>query len=262
MDLATIIGLAMAVGSVFGGFLIEGGHMSAIVQPTACLIVVGGTIGALFVQFPMDFMKKAVAGSKQIFLPHKHDLVQLVKDIVGFAQKARREGVVALEAEANATADPFLKKALTLAVDGTESRIIRDAMEIELQILGEEGEAGAKVYEAGGGYAPTVGILGAVLGLIHVMENLSDPAKLGAGIAVAFVATVYGVFLANVVFLPIGNKLKIRHGEEMIKYELILSGIIAIVEGENPRIIEQKLMGFCGEHAAGKHGGAEAQKAA
>ena len=262
MDFATFIGLFLAIGAVFGGFMFEGGHLAAILQPTAFIIVVGGTIGALFVQFPMGHMKAAASGSKHIFFPPHHDLVKLVQDMVGYAQKARREGVVALEAEAGQAQDPFLKKALSLAVDGTESRIIRDALEIELQILGEEGEAGAKVFEAGGGYAPTVGILGAVLGLIHVMQNLADPAKLGSGIAVAFVATVYGVFFANIVFLPMGTKLKMRHLENMVRYELILAGVTAIVEGENPRIIEQKLMGFCGAHGAHAAGGDKALKAA
>ena len=155
---------------------------------------------------------------------------------------------MSLESDAANSKNVFLKKALSLAVDGTESRLIREAMEVEIQVLTEEGEAGAKVMEAGGGYAPTIGILGAVLGLIHVMENINDPAKLGAGIAVAFVATVYGVFLANVIFLPLGSKLKMRNGEAVLHYELILMGVLGIVDGENPRIIEQKLTGFMGEH--------------
>jgi chemotaxis protein MotA len=255
MDIASVAGMIIGIGSIFGGFLIEGGHLGAIVQPTAFLIVLGGTIGAICLQFPGYHLKIALGGLKTIIMPHHYDLRQLVRDIVNYAQKARREGVVSLETEATAAKDPFLKKALSLAVDGTESRIIRDALEIELQIHGEHGEIGAKVWEAGGGYTPTVGIIGAVLGLIHVMENLSDPAKLGGGIAVAFVATVYGVFFANLVFLPFASKLKIRHAEETVRYELILSGITAIVEGENPRIIEQKLYGYCG--GAG-HGDAKA----
>ena len=256
MDLATIIGLVMAIGCVFGGFLMEGGHLAAIVQPTAFVIVFGGTVGALFVQFPMGHMKKAAFGLKRVFMPGHHDLPGLSQNLVNYAQKARREGVVALESDAAAATDAFLKKALSLAVDGTESRIIRDAMDIEITVRGEEGEAGAKVFEAGGGYAPTVGILGAVLGLIHVMQNLADPAKLGAGIAVAFVATVYGVAFANLIFLPFGNKLKMRHQEDMLRYELILIGVAAIVDGENPRVIEQKLQGFYSEHGAAAGGSA------
>jgi chemotaxis protein MotA len=195
-----------------------------------------------------------------VFLSPKIDMQQLITDLVNYSQIARREGIVALEAAAERATDPFLKKALGLAVDGSESRVVRDAMEVELDAAEEHGMAGSKVFEAAGGYAPTVGILGAVLGLIHVMENLSDPSKLGAGIAVAFVATVYGVGLANLVCLPMAGKLKVRHQQEIAKYELILAGVCAIAEGENPRIIEEKLKGFQGGAAGG--GDAPAEKAA
>jgi chemotaxis protein MotA len=248
MDFATLAGLVIAIGSVFGAFVFEGGKLAAIIQPTAFVIVIGGTIGALCVQYPGAYLKKAVTGVKFVFMPKKNTNAELIKSLSGYAQKARREGVVSLEGDASGSPDPFLKKALGLAVDGTESRLIRDAMEIELTVLNEEGEMGCKVLEAGGGYAPTVGILGAVLGRIQVMANLADPAKLGGGIATAFVATVYGVFFANIVFLPLGSKLKIRHLETMMRYELILAGVLAIVDGENPRIIEQKLQGYLGEH--------------
>ena len=248
MDFATIIGLALCAGSVFGGFIFEGGKLEAVMQPTAAIIIGGGTIGTLFVQYPMSHIVACLKGLKNTVLPPKYDLGKLIADIVGYAQKARREGVVSLESDASNSKNVFLKKALSLAVDGTESRLIREAMEVEIQVLTEEGEAGAKVMEAGGGYAPTIGILGAVLGLIHVMENINDPAKLGAGIAVAFVATVYGVFLANVIFLPLGSKLKFRNSEAVLHFELILMGVLGIVDGENPRIIEQKLTGFMGEH--------------
>lgn len=248
MDFPSILGLVLAVAAVFGGFMFEGGNIEAVVQPTAAIIIGGGTLATLLVQYPGGHLIAALKGFKSVFLPPKHKLPEMIAAIVGYAQKARREGVVSLEGDASASTEPFMKKALGLAVDGTESRLIREAMEIELAVLGEEGEAGAKVYEAAGGYAPTIGILGAVLGLIHVMENINDPAKLGAGIAVAFVATVYGVFLANVICLPMGSKLKMRHAEAMVKYELMLIGVLGIVDGENPRIIEQKLQGFLGEH--------------
>lgn len=255
MDIATIVGLVLGFGAVFGGFIFEGGKIEAVMQPTAAIIIGGGTIATLCVQYPGEHLKAAAVGIKNVFMPPKQDLPGLITAIAGFAQKARREGVVALEADASGSKEPFLKKALGLAVDGTESRLIREAMEVELQILAEEGEAGAKVLEAGGGFAPTIGILGAVLGLIHVMENINDPNKLGAGIAVAFVATVYGVFLANVICLPMGSKMKFRHSQNMIKYELILMGVLGIVDGENPRIIEQKLQGFMGEHGRHAKGG-------
>jgi chemotaxis protein MotA len=248
MDIATLLGFVIAMGAVFGSFVFEGGKLGAILQPTAFIIVMGGTIGALFVQFPMNWIVACLKGIKGTVLIKKHNNLELIKAITGYAQKARREGVVALEGDASGSKDPFMKKALGLAVDGTESRLIRDAMEIELTVLNEEGEMACKVMEAGGGYCPTIGILGAVLGLINVMSNLADPAKLGGGIATAFVATVYGVFFANIVFLPLGTKLKFRHLETMMAYELTLAGVLAIVDGENPRIIEQKLQGYLGEH--------------
>lgn len=258
MDIATILGLIIAVACVFGAFVFEGGHIQAVIQPTAFFIVMGGTVGALFVQYPIGHILSAVKGLKAAIMPRKYDFPLLIKTLTEYAQKARREGVVALESDASGTSDDFLKKALGLAVDGTETRLIREAMEVELTVLSEEGEQGAKVLEAGGGYCPTIGILGAVLGLIHVMENLADPAKLGAGIATAFVATVYGVFFANIVFLPLGSKLKLRHAENMMHYELILLGVLAIADGENPRIIEQKLQGFLGEHKPHTHAGEKA----
>ena len=257
MDFATLIGLALCTGAVFGGFIFEGGHLEAVMQPTAAIIIGGGTLGTLFVQFPMSHIMAALKGLKNTVMPPNHNLGKLIADIVGYAQKARREGVVSLEGDAAAAKSPFLKKALSLAVDGTESRLIREAMEVDLTMLAEEGEQAAKVMEAGGGYAPTIGILGAVLGLIHVMENINEPAKLGAGIAVAFVATVYGVFLANVIFLPLGSKLKLRATEANQMYELMLMGVLGIVDGENPRIIEQKLTGFMGEHGHHKKEGAK-----
>jgi len=247
MDLATILGIIIALGSVLGGFILEGGHLKSVSQLTAGIIVVGGMIGAIFVQFPMAHLKKTVGSIKILFLPGHTDMVGLVRELVDYAQKARREGIVSLETDVDKVADPFLKKAMRLAVDGTESRVVREAMEVELTIAEEEGEAPCKVFEAGGGYAPTVGILGAVLGLIHVMENLAEPDKLGAGIATAFVATVYGVAVANLFMLPMAGKLKTRHKHAMMKYELIITAVTAIIDGENPRLIEQKLYGFCGE---------------
>jgi chemotaxis protein MotA len=258
VDFASIIGIVFAVGAILGGFSLEGGHVASILQPTAAIIVFGGTCGAAMLQFPGSQLKKAVLGVRDVFLAPKSDLGELIATLVKFAEKARREGIVALEADAEQVSDPFLAKALGLAVDGSESRVVRESMEVELTAAEERGEGASKVFEAAGGYSPTVGILGAVLGLIHVMENLADPAKLGAGIAVAFVATVYGVGLANLVLLPISGKLRARHREVIVRYELMVAGIAAIVDGENPRLIEQKLSGY---HKA-EAGKAEAKVAA
>lgn len=249
MDVATLLGIVGALVAILGGFVLDGGHLESILQPTAALIVGGGTLGAMLVQFPLSHIKKAIAGAFAIVVPTPVDLLGLVDNLVELARRARREGIVALENEIDRLDDEFFRKALALAVDGSEAKVVRDAMEVALDSADEEGEAPAKVFEAGGGYAPTAGILGAVLGLIQVMENITEPEKLGAGIAVAFVATVYGVMLANLFFLPMAGKLKIRHRRRMLRYELIISGVCAIVDGDNPRLIEQKLLGYCDDNA-------------
>ena len=175
------------------------------------------------------------------------DLHQIISQITTYANKARREGILSLEKEIKNVENPFLAKALTMAVDGIEPHVIREAMESELEYANEYGKVNSKVFKSAGGYAPTIGILGAVLGLIHVMENLSDPSKLGAGIAVAFVATVYGVGSANLLFLPFATKLEVRHRHQMITNEMILEGVVALSTGENPRLIEEKLTAFLSE---------------
>ncbi len=257
MDLATVIGIVVAIGAILGGDLLEGGHLGAILQPTAAIIVFGGTIGAITLQHPAPMLKATLKGLKQVFLPSGHDLRETINMIVTLANKARRDGLVSLEKEAALIEDAFLRRAVEMAVDGTESKVLRGALEIELSRVEEEGEAPAKVLEAAGGYAPTVGILGAVLGLIHVMENLSDPSKLGSGIATAFVATVYGVGSANLIFLPMAGKLKVRHREEVILKELIIEGACSLADGENPRTIERRLSANVTE----REGGASADEA-
>jgi len=267
VDLASIIGVALSLFAILGGQALEGGSLHSITQPTAALIVLGGTIGATLVMFPGAHVKRAVKDAKRVFFAPHVAAGELVSRIVEFAQKARKEGIVAIEDDANKVEDPFLRKTLGLAVDGTSSKQIRDVMDLELRTAEEEAEAGPKVWEAMGGYSPTVGIIGAVLGLIHVMENLSDPSKLGSGIAVAFVATVYGVATANLFFLPMAGKLKVRNHHDAMMRELVVEGVCAMVDGDNPRLIEQKLQGFLGAHereSAGGKGGAPAaeQKAA
>jgi chemotaxis protein MotA len=246
MDIATILGFALAALAVFGGFMIEGGHLASIMQPTAALIVFGGTLAAVLVQFPLSDILRTAKDIISVFKPPNVDLVAVMQEMVRYAQRARKEGVVALESDADSVTDPFLRKALRLAVDGSDTKVIHEAMEVELDRTEREHDIAPKVLEAAGGYAPTIGILGAVLGLIHVMQNLSDPSKLGAGIAVAFVATVYGVFTANILYLPMASKIRLRMQMYQRRDELILTGVTAIVEGENPRLIEDKLKGYCG----------------
>jgi len=254
VDVATIGGLIVAAVSILLGQALEGGHIGSIIQGTALLIVAGGTLGAVMIQFSMSEVITAAKSVQSLFFPKKRDLAGAMQGIVQLANKARREGLIALESDAQKTSKPFLKKALGLAVDGVEAGALRSTMEIDLAHIEEMSEKPAKVFEAAGGYAPTVGIIGAVLGLIHVMENLSDPSKLGSGIAVAFVATVYGVGLANLAFLPMAGKLKARGREEVVEHELYLEGVVAIASGENPQLIEEKLKGFLGhgKHAAAK----------
>ncbi len=247
MDKATLIGLILGIGAVLGGQVLEGGSVKSILQSTAFIIVFGGTFGAVFISFPFHEVIGAFQGIKKIIKEPPQDPHQIIKQITSYTNKARKEGILSLEKEIKNVNDPFLKKSLTMAVDGVEPNMIRDVMEKELEYLDEHGKGGGKVFKSAGGYAPTIGILGAVLGLIHVMENLNDPSKLGAGIATAFVATVYGVGSANLLFLPISNKLELRHRHDMIVKEMILEGIVSVSMGENPRLIEEKLVSFLSE---------------
>jgi len=244
LDIASIVGILLGLGAVLGGAVLEGLEFHSISQPTAAIIVLGGTIGATTLSFPLKAVIGAGKGLMKVLFEPKTSNAQIVRDIIGYANKARKEGLISLESELGAVSDEFLRKALSLAVDGTDSKLLRDTMDIELDHLDHEGLHDAKVFEAAGGYAPTIGIIGAVLGLIHVMENLSDPSKLGSGIAVAFVATVYGVSLANLFFLPCANKLKLKHQSMMTAKEMMLEGVLGILEGINPRVIEEKLNGY------------------
>ncbi|RMG18544.1 MAG: flagellar motor protein [Planctomycetota bacterium] len=240
-DPLTIGGIIVAFASVIGGQILEGGHPSSIMQPTAALIVLGGTLGACLLSFPLPDVLFSVKCLKSVFFAPARDVEQLIATLLELAKKARKEGLIALEADADQTEDPFLKKALLMAVDGTDPKLVHETLETVIYTEEERWNRAAKVWESAGGYAPTVGILGAVLGLIHVMENLSDPSSLGGGIAVAFVATVYGVASANLFFLPFANKLKLRTKEESLLREMQVTGVLAIQTGDNIRLIEEKL---------------------
>jgi chemotaxis protein MotA len=248
MDLTTIGGIVLAIGCILGGQAIEGGNFGSIVQGTAFLIVFGGTIGATMVAYPLpDFIRGLKLASKAI-TEKKHDLGALAGEIVELATIARRDGVLALEGRLASMTDPFLKRALGFVVDGLDPAVTRDTLESEVDAEFEEGTFAAKLYETMGGFSPTVGIIGAVLGLIHVMENLSDPSKLGGGIATAFVATVYGVGAANLFFLPMAGKIKRKLTIEKERKTMIAEGVLAIQEGLNPRVLEEKLRALTGGH--------------
>jgi chemotaxis protein MotA len=257
MDITTIGGLVLAVGGILVGQALEGGHASSIVQDTAAIIVLGGTMGAVMVAFPKKDFIRGLKMFKMAFTDRKEDLGALAKEIVDLASVARRDGVLALEGKLSEIGDPFLRKALGYVVDGVDAGVTRSSLEAAMEAEHGENMQGAKVWESAGGFAPTVGIIGAVLGLIHVMENLSDPSKLGGGIATAFVATVYGVASANLLFLPAANKIKRKLAIAMERKVLITEGVLAIQEGLNPRVLEEKLRAFTGD----EHGGAEKKAA-
>jgi len=244
MDKATLIGLALGFTAIIGGQVLEGGKVGSIIQLTAFVIVFGGTFGAVFMSYPFHDVLGAFKGIKNVIMDPPQEPYRIIDQITEYANKARREGILSLEKEIKNAKNPFLAKALTMAVDGIEPHVIREAMDSELEYLNEYGRVNSRIFRSAGGYAPTIGILGAVIGLIQVMENLSDPSKLGAGIAVAFVATVYGVGSANLLFLPIATKMEVRHRHQMIINEMILEGIVALSTGENPRLIEEKLTSF------------------
>ena len=243
-DLATIGGLILAIGGILGGLVMEGGKVKDVAQLTAAIIVLAGTIGAVMVTTPMGTLIGAVKKLGLVFFAPDESPAAIIEEIIGYAAKARKSGIVSLENEANAIQDPFLRKALNLAVDGTDLDVIRKTMELEINLAEHHAEAEAKVFESAGGYAPTIGIIGAVLGLIQVMKNLANIEEVGHGIAVAFVATVYGVGTANLFFLPAGNKIKVRMQKVAQTQELMLEGVAGIVEGLNPKLIRSKLEAY------------------
>lgn len=244
MDFLSILGLLVGLGAVIGGNMMEGGHLDSLVNGPAFFIVVGGTVGATFLQVPPVIFKHSLRIFSWVFIPNRIHLQADIDKMVKWSNLARKEGLLGLEAILDLEKDNFAKKGLQLLVDGSEPQVIRDCMEVELNAREQRDLQASKVFESMGGYSPTIGIIGAVLGLIHVMKNLSDPAALGPGIATAFVATIYGVGLANLLFLPIANKLKAQAHALVQARELIIEGIIAIADGENPRNIETKLSGY------------------
>jgi len=244
LDKASLSGITLAVGGILAGLLLEGGNLGQILQPTAAMIVFGGTLGAVKLQFPLAIILLAFRQLGSVFVTPRRDQQATIRQLVQYAQKARREGIVSLDAELANIEDPFLKRSLMLAVDGTEPQELRKMMELELDNQAEYEEQVPQVFESAGGFAPTVGILGAVLGLIQVMQHLDKIDEVGKGIAVAFVATIYGVGSANLLYLPIAGKMKLRVREEQIMREMKLEGVASILEGMNPRMLETKLLGF------------------
>jgi len=244
MDKATLIGLFLGGLALIGGHLLEGGAAGMILQFTAMVIVFGGTLGAVCVSFPGPQLAQAWRELPHIFRSPKDENPQIVSRLVDMSYRARREGLLSLERDVKKIDDPFFRRGLELVVDANPPDQIREILEVDLAYLEDKGAVPARVFEAAGGYAPTIGILGAVLGLIQVMQHLTEPAKLGGGVAVAFVATIYGVASANLVFLPIAHKFRVRLQQRVRHQELILEGLLALARGDHPRLLAERLRGF------------------
>ncbi|MBE0509334.1 MAG: flagellar motor protein [Chromatiales bacterium] len=244
LDVLSLIGLFLGVGAILLGQFFEGGHVSSLINGPAMLIVFGGTLGAIMLQSPITSFVRGIKLMAWVFMPPKLMADEAIEKIITWSNIARKEGLLGLEAASETEDDDFARKGLQLLVDGNEPEVMRSILEVEVDTREQYDMGAAKLYESMGGYTPTIGIIGAVLGLIQVMENLSDPSRLGHGIAVAFVATIYGVGLANLILLPIANKLKsIVLAQSQFRY-MVIEGIVSIAEGDNPRNIESKLQGF------------------
>ena len=244
MDIFAVIGLFLGLGFILTGQAMEGGNIGQLLQITAAFIVLGGTLGAVVLSFPPQTLLSAVKMLKSVFMPPKSDFDALITEIGGFATKARKEGIISLEKEAYNASDPLLTLGLGAVADGTDPTLVREMMENQIEQFENYVNNAAKVFESFGGYSPTLGIIGAVLGLIQVMQNLSDPSKLGAGIAVAFVATIYGLFAANLVMIPISTRIKFIYQNVFLYKNMILEGVLSIQAGESPVLIERKLHSF------------------
>lgn len=244
MDKISVVGLLLGIAAILGGQVLEGGHIASLIQPTAFLIVIGGTVGAVMLQSPLPVFISGLKMVKWVFVPPAFRPDVLIENVGGWSHVARKEGLLALEAQIQTVRDPFMRKGLQLLVDGAEPGRLREVLEVEIGAYEDRMKMSAKIWEAAGGYSPTIGILGAVMGLIHVMENLSDPSKLGAGIAVAFVATIYGVGAANLIFLPVAKKLLANINRLVAIREMFVDGLVGIANGDNPRIIESRMQGY------------------
>lgn len=243
-DAVTIGGLLIGVGCLVTALWLEGGRLQQLVNVPAAIIVLGGTFGATLIGLSAQQVRDLPRILRQALVSPSIDILQTIRWLVLLSDKARREGLLALESDAAAASDDFLKRALQLAIDGTDPELVRDILQLEITFLEERHRQGEQIFTSMGGYAPTMGVLGTVMGLIHMMSRIENPSQMGPAIATAFVATLYGVSFANLFFLPIANKLRARHAEEVLLREVIVEGVLAIQSGENPRIVEQRLRAF------------------
>jgi chemotaxis protein MotA len=243
-DIATLVGAAIALGGILGGLVLEQGKLADIAQLSAFLIVFGGTLGATLVSTPMPLFARALKRLRTVFFESRESPAALIDELIGYAAKARKNGLLSLDSELDNIPNRFCRKAITLAVDGTDVQELRAMLDLEIAVKEQQAEAEARVFEAAGGYSPTIGIIGAVLGLIQVMRHIQNIDEVGNGIAIAFVATIYGVGLANLVLLPAATKIKVWAQHEMHMRELVIEGVAAIAEGMNPKLIRTKLEAF------------------
>ena len=241
MDWGSLIGIVLALGGILAGQMLEGGKLGSLIQPAAFIIVLVGTVGAVLLQSGWQNFVNGLKMASRVFMPKHDDYPTLMLDITNWSTIARREGLLSLERVIKDVNDPFIAHGLRLIVDGVDPHKLREVLDMEIGAYETQQRLAIKIWEAAGGYAPTIGILGAVLGLIHVMENLSDPSRLGSGIAVAFVATIYGVGFANLVFLPISSKLKAIVARDVFKHEMLADAFAGIAAGDNPRLIEERM---------------------
>ncbi len=244
MDIATLIGLFIGLGGLIGGFLWEGGHVTMLLVKTAAVIVFGGTFGAVILSFTMEEIKTVPYFLKVVFVERKIDYITVLDSLVETADKARREGLLSLESQLSEIDNPFLARGLQLVIDGTDPELTRNMLEMEIEAYENKEKVGHDIFMSAGGFAPTMGIIGTVMGLVHVLSNVSEPDKLGGAIAVAFLATLYGVASANVLWIPFATKIKGKAAKDVLLMELVLEGILSIQAGENPRVIREKLMTF------------------
>lgn len=254
IDFSTLAGIVVALVGIIGGLLLEGGRFSDIISLTAAMIVLAGTAGAVMITTPFHQLISAAAKLPSLIWDSTPSNSATIEQILTYARQARRTGLASLESEENNMADPFLKKTLMLAVDGADLQEIRRIMELEIELAEHHGECDAKVFDTAGGYSPTIGIIGAVLGLIQVMKHLEDIERVGHGIAVAFVATVYGVAFANLVLLPAGAKLRARLEARLKNQELILEGVLSLAQGMNPMLMQSKLEAYSENTSANRKG--------
>ncbi|MDR1616931.1 MAG: flagellar motor protein [Syntrophomonadaceae bacterium] len=244
MDITSIVGLILGFGLLLLGFLEEGGSLSMLVVPSAFIIVFGGTIGATVVSFTLADLKKTPAILKSVFTDKKIDYANVLESLVAIADSARREGLLSLEAKINDIENPFFARGLNLVIDGTDPELTRSMLEMEIQAYEDEQKIGTEIFMTAGGFGPTMGIIGTVMGMVQVLSNLSSPEELSGAIAVAFLATLYGISSANLLWIPFGNKIKVKTKREILLMEMILEGILSVQAGENPRVIREKLMTF------------------